>query len=215
MIAIVKAFLKRWGTANWKQRVWDKEYRDGAWARQAACGQGPRDSALEIIESYARGGDILELGCGGGETALDIADIYNRYVGVDISRTAVRQGELTRSRHPSRADKITLLLGDIAEFVPAESFNVILFRESIYYLPHHRIVPTLHRLAPFLAGDGVFIVRLHDRLKHRRISEMIEQHFRVVERSMPETAATLTLVFRPADSGAGEGLQHKYPMGSG
>ena len=203
MVEVAKAFLKRWGTNSWKQRIWDEEYSHGMWARKGSTSGStsiPRDSVLEVIERYSSGAEILELGCGAGETAFEIADTFQSYVGVDISEVAVSQGIEAARRQASRAGKISFVTGDISDFSSSRSFSVILFRESIYYIPKPKIPGTLQRLASFLTPHGVFIVRVHDRVKFRNILELIGRDYQVAERCLPPNAATATIVFSPRSS---------------
>jgi SAM-dependent methyltransferase len=196
----VHAILKRWGDTRRKQSIWNQEYSSSRWIRPDNQTEGVparRDSVLEVIERYSANAEILELGCGAGETAFEIAVAYQRYVGVDISDIAIRQAIDGAKRHPTREGKISFTVGDISTFVPDGTFSVILFRESIYYIPQIKISGTLRRLASFLTPKGIFIVRVHDRLKYKPILELIERDYSIVDRCFPENSGTATLVFSP------------------
>jgi len=199
---VFRAFLKRRGVAVVKQRIWDHEYRSGKWERtglKEASHKQTRDIVLDVIDRYGRGKDILDLGCGDGATGLEIADTYRQYVGVDVSRVAILSARLSFRQDSPRTRNNTYLVSDISTFVPEGQSAVILFRESIYYFSAHLIKRMLHRYSSFLVPGGVFVVRLHDRVKYHRITEFIEQHYRVVERCESQDNAGLVLVFAPAD----------------
>jgi SAM-dependent methyltransferase len=198
LVEVIHAFLKRRGSTATMQRVWDIEYTSGKWdptEDDTGSVRSRRDSALEVVERYSAGADILDLGCGLGATALEIADTYKSYVGVDVSNKAIERAALAMRLNPSRASKITYVVRDISTYVPPKPFSVILFRESIYYIPQHKTLATLRRFASFLSPNGVFIVRVHDRRKYRRLLKMIERNFRVVEWRLPDNGMTATVVF--------------------
>ncbi len=69
------------------------------------------------------------------------------------------------------------LQSDIFSYVPSQSFDVILFRDSIYYVPRRQITPMLQRYAQYLEEGGVFIVRMASVDKYQDIVEIIETHF--------------------------------------
>jgi len=195
---VVGAFLKRWGTTRWKQQVWDSEYEKGKWQRKSSASHSHRDSVFDVIEKYSTGGEILELGCGTGETAFETKEWYSHYEGVDISDVAVRTALLARDElHPSQAGKISFVIADMSTFSPVRPFAVILFRESVYYIPSPKISATLRRLSPFLTSNGVFIVRVHDRAKYKGILDVIQRDYNLVEQLFPERARGATIVFRP------------------
>jgi len=183
----------RWGSPHAKERIWNQEFASGRWACLEFT-QG--DCLYPILEKYAGGGDILDLGCGSGNTGneLDLT-AYHRLVGVDISAEAVRQAD-ERSRLNRRADKNTYLRGDIETFVPGQRFRVILFRESIYYVPVLKVKPMLQRYRAFLDNRGVFIARFYDRHASTAILGLIEKHFSVLERYADPDGKTVVLVFR-------------------
>lgn len=86
---------------------------------------------------------------------------------------------------------------DIFSYVPDRQFDVILFRDSIYYVPHRQINAMLQRYAQYLEADAVFIVRMADGDKYRDIVETIETHFVVVDRHVADDPKAIVLVFRP------------------
>ena len=196
----IHAFLKRRGLSSVKQRIWDSEYSAGKWdfPRAGDPGQeGSRDIVLGVIERHCQGGDILDLGCGGGATGLEIAPVYRRYVGVDVSQVAVLAAQSEVLQDAARRARNEYAVSDILSFVPKGKFRVILFRESVYYVPIHQIKTMLQRYSLSLASDGTFIVRLHDRAKYRKIIAFIERHYRVTEVIEAKETNGVVLVFSP------------------
>jgi len=195
---VMHGFLKRFGSTRLKQHLWNNEYERGEWNGPRTDLVSPRaDSVFGVIERFLRQGDILDLGCGDGEVGLKLASRYRRYVGVDISDVAVRKALSKVPRAAGRSHAVRFLVDDIKTFVPDMQFSVILFRESLYYLPRGDIEPVLLRYCHYLAERGVLIVRLHDRHKFKGIVQLIDRRFAVIERHCPEGAETVILVFAP------------------
>ena len=79
--------------------------------------------------------------------------------------------------------------------MPSQQYDVILFRDSISYLPHGKITAVLNRYANYLKERGVLIVRMYESGgKYTRIVKTIERSFEVVERSSSDH--TMVLVIR-------------------
>ena len=150
----------------------------------------------QYVEKYARGGSILDLGCGSGNTGNELdATRYTSYLGVDISDVAVQRA-MERSTRTGRAAFSAYVRSDIQRFVPDRKHAVILFRESLNYVPSSSIVPVLKRYIGFLDREGVIVVRLYDRLRHSSIVDAIRRHFQVIEEYVPTDEPTIVLVFR-------------------
>ena len=184
--------IKRWGDARTKQEIWDQEFQAGAWTYLDSTAD---DLVYGFIERYAKGGRILDLGCGAGNTGNELdPHSYAKYIGVDVSRVAT-DFATARSAQNDRAETNRYFCGDIANFVPPSHFEVILFRESIFYIPHRKIGRTLSRYRSYLADDGVFIVRMCSKSKYKSIIRLIQNDFRVMETSSA-SEPSIVLVFR-------------------
>src|SRR2546423_12002448 len=85
-----------------------------------------------VIAGYLRhlkpGGSVLDVGCGEGLLADHLRPFgYARYLGVDLSETAVRQAA-------GRVDERTAFTAADAEsYVPAGRWDAIVLNESVYY----------------------------------------------------------------------------------
>lgn len=184
-----------YGSQTLKTWLWDKDFSRGRYGLHTS----ERDVLYPFLEKYTAGGSILDLGCGVGNTASEIrADAYSECTGVDISEVAIRKAK-TRSDQNGRNDKNHYLCGDILSYIPAHKFNVILFRDSIYYLPKAKIKATLDRYSNFLVEGGVFILRVLDGLgRYKRIIGEVERNFTVIERHVSVSPNAILLVFRGA-----------------
>jgi 2-polyprenyl-6-hydroxyphenyl methylase/3-demethylubiquinone-9 3-methyltransferase len=121
---------------------------------------------------------------------------YRDYTGVDISEVALDKAR-RRTEENGRGEKCRFIQGDVMTYTPDKQFDVVLFRDSIYYIKRPRIKATLMRYAHWLKDSGVFIVRIWDgRGKLRQFIEILESHFDIVEGYRHEESDAVVLVFK-------------------
>ena len=184
--------LKRWGTSSLKRSIWDEEFAAGQWDYLE---QTADDPIYGYLDKHCDQGSILDLGCGSGNTGSEMgSSMYDRYTGVDISEQAVRRAR-ARSMGSERQRKNEYVCADISLYEPQQRYDVILFRESLFYVPKSRIVGMLARYRGWLTEQGVIIVRMCDRNRYSGIVRLIEQNFAIVDQS-PDSDANIILVFR-------------------
>ena len=189
---LLRALKQRWGPSHVKQRLWNKEFADGRWSKLEVT-TGER--VYEFIEMRCRGGSILDLGCGSGNTGNELnLQAYEAYTGVDVSDVAVEKAK-ERSERNGRAGKNRYYQSDIVSYVPKQMYDVILFRESIYYIPMHKIRATLGRYSKFLTDDGVFIITAYDRNAYASIVKLLEENFDIFGKCLG-TKQEIIVVFR-------------------
>ena len=190
---VMRRAVQSWGSSSVKQALWNKEFAEGTWDHLA---ETPGDCVYRYIERYAQNGDILDLGCGSGNTGNEIASAaYRSYTGIDISDVAIKKA-IRRSELSGRRAKNRYVQSDIATYVPQGTFSVILLRESLNYIPGRDVAGMLRRYRNYLQEHGTFIVRLYDRHRHEAIHRLIRRNFRVIEEFLPEDAPTIVVVFR-------------------
>jgi len=205
MPAVQRAFtfmlsaLKGFGPSNLKKYLWDREYSADKWV---FADNTLGDCVYPHLEKHVRNGSLLDLGCGtntGNELA---SSAYQRYVGVDISDSCLSRA-MNRSRELGRASKNSFVQGDFINYVPAQKFDAILFRESMYHVPFAKIEPMLTRYANYLRDDGVFVVRLKtadvdgsSKARPTAMINVIENAFDVVEKCDYPDAGSTVIVFR-------------------
>lgn len=192
----LRGLLQAHGTSRVKRRLWDAEFSRGRWN---CLDSTPGDCVYPFVERYGARGAILDLGCGSGTTGNELsATGYRHYTGVDISDVALEKAR-RRTAENGRAHHHEYVRSDISTYVPARQFDVVLFRDSIYYVPHRRIRSMLERYARHLDPGGVFIVRMANGAgKYRAIVDAIEDSFEVVEKRLFTRPDAIVLVFRPA-----------------
>jgi len=134
--------LQAYGTPSIKKFLWNAQFSEGRWnCLNTTLG----DCVYAYVEKYARDGSILDLGCGSGNTGNELeAKAYRHYTGVDISDVAIETAK-RRSEDNRRADKNVYFQSDILDYAPTQPHDVILFRDSLYYVPAAKIRAILER----------------------------------------------------------------------
>jgi 2-polyprenyl-6-hydroxyphenyl methylase/3-demethylubiquinone-9 3-methyltransferase len=181
----------RYGSFETKKKIWDQEFQSGRWRHLEDTRNDP---VYAYIDKYANHGSILDLGCGSGATCLEIdEDVFSMYTGVDISQIAIDSANL-KLKGTTKEDSAHFVLGDIESFKPDRKYDLLLFRESICYLPGRKILPTLEKYCKYVYKGGYIIIRLHDRNKYDYITKMIDKHYEVVDRYEPTESLTIIMV---------------------
>ena len=202
-ITFVRGFIMSYGPSGIKKKLWDKEFSSTKWD---FIDNTAGDCVYPYLEKYARNGNILDLGCGPGNTANELAEgVYQTYIGVDISEAALAKA-LKRTQENGRASKNSFVNSDFLGYHPTQEFDIILFRESLYHVPFGQVLPILKKFSQNLKNTGVFIVRLYAG-DHRpgviktRVTaklDLIRREFDIVEsRQFDLPALPNVLVFRP------------------
>jgi 2-polyprenyl-3-methyl-5-hydroxy-6-metoxy-1,4-benzoquinol methylase len=202
----MQSFLKAYGPSNIKKRLWDKEFSSDKWD---FIDDTAGDCVYSHLEKHARNGSILDLGCGPGNTANELAvTAYSTYLGVDISEAALAKAA-RRTEKNGRGEKNRFEQSDIISYVPKQQFDVILFRESMYHVPLGKVKAVLDRYSGYLTNGGVFVVRLgmgggqDGQIKKRpkAMIDIMEAEFDVVEKAQYGESKETVIVFRPRRSG--------------
>ena len=184
--------IKRWGDDRAKQEIWDQEFQAGEWPHLDSTADDP---VYKCLEKYTNGGSIVDLGCGAGNTGNELnTRSFSEYTGVAVSQVATNLAAARSSRN-GRDKKDQYFCGDITPFVPSGRYQVILFRESIFYIPLSKIVDVLLRYRKHRKQNGVFIVRMFSGQKYKSIVRLIERNFDLIE-SFPQFGPDIILVFR-------------------
>jgi 2-polyprenyl-3-methyl-5-hydroxy-6-metoxy-1,4-benzoquinol methylase len=164
------------GDAPVSREIWESQYRGGQWTFLQELEQMTRYSVIAgYIHALARKGALLDVGCGEG-ILLDRlgAHDFSKYVGIDISQTAV---ELARKK---RSDRSTFFQADAEHFIPAESFDAIIFNEVLYYFADPLAVAQRYRA--WLRPRGLFISSLYlgsDRA--RATARLLKKAFQTID----------------------------------
>ena len=188
----LRGFVERYGPTSFKRVMWNMEFAGGRWNH---IDHTAGDCVYPVIEKYAMGQSILDLGCGAGNTSTELPfNAYGEYMGIDISDVAVEKAR-KRSAETGRSMKNRFSQGDIYSYVPIGRYQVVLFRESLYYFTMSKIKTMLDRYAHFLQEGGVFIVRMGN-IGVDRFIGIIENNYDVIDRYLSEEPKAIILVFR-------------------
>lgn len=152
---------------------WEGAYQNGRWNYLGDLDELGHYSVLAgYCRFLKRHGDILDLGCGEGLLLRLLgADAYSQYVGVDIADAAIARAARFAN------ERTRFIVGDIANYMPSQTFDAIVFNESLYYLPDP--CATVKRLSAYLNRNGVFIVSMYLHPRHalwRRIDRQWRVH---------------------------------------
>lgn len=193
--SLLRGLLQRNGSETVKRQMWDREYWSGRWN---CLDTMPNDYVYPHVESFARSGSILDLGCGPGTVGNQLnAASYQSYTGVDISDVAIEKAK-SKAAANSRADKNTYVQADISTYVPNQKYDVILFGDSIGYFSHQRILEILERYSSYLKPDGSFIVRNWLlKKRHHTVLRNIENNFEVLEKHLYHRSQLVVVAFQP------------------
>jgi len=201
ILTLMQAGLKSYGPSSIKRRLWNKEYSGDKWN---FADNTIGDCVYSHLERHAANGSILDLGCGTGNTSTELAaNAYQTYIGVDISEACLNKA-IRRSQETGRAEKNHFVRGDFLNYVPAQKFDVILFRESMYHVPPGKIASTVAHYSNYLKEGGVFIVRMATSSRDGQIKprptamiDLIKREFDVVEDCQYSDSGATVIVFRP------------------
>ena len=139
-------------------------YDQVPWGEQGAFSSG-LDAILGIARLYGAGGnvrDVLDLGCGGGGTLLQIADdVPGRLVGVDLSPQSC---ELARAQLAPHGDRARIICGDLLSLEPEDlgQFDMIYLVGVLYILPPSEHQALLDLAARCLRPGGLLIVSYYN-----------------------------------------------------
>jgi SAM-dependent methyltransferase len=218
----MRGLLKRYGPSRIKMMLWDREFSGGHWD---FIDNTVGDCVYSHLERYAVNGNILDLGCGPGNTSSELtATAYQNYVGVDISEAALSKAK-TRTKALGRTDKNRFVCADFISYIPTQQFDVILFRESMYHVPFVKVRATLEHYSKYLKTGGVFIVRMNTlgtrgHVKSRLAATMavMQTEFDVVEQTQYGEKGPTVIVFRPTPPSADRlrrDLETRHPQSVG
>jgi trans-aconitate methyltransferase len=167
--------------------LWNFEYRHGRWSHLDGY---DNSELIKLIEQSHSGGTMLDLGCG---TAANFTPPPAfSYLGVDISREAIRTAD--RRRRPNASYRIA----DISEYIPTGTYDVILMREVLHYLPLPVVRRVLDRMTDALTPDGIAVIHIRSTDIHRPVLDAVLQSRLVVAERHDRADGNCTLIMSRA-----------------
>lgn len=188
------------------QTWWDDDYSRGGLDRTEGDTELPRHLLVAgLARHYAPGGSILDVGCGTGGLTIPLrachAGTSFRYVGLDYSGVALQEATARRDQagaSRSEADTVQFVQADFDEYRPQDTFDAIIFSESLYYAPHP--LRTVRRYAEALNEGGILIVSMWRRPSRQRVWRALGGELRERSRSrlvVPQRPAWDIVVYTP------------------
>jgi 2-polyprenyl-3-methyl-5-hydroxy-6-metoxy-1,4-benzoquinol methylase len=135
-------------------QTWEAQYAGGRWDFLAQLSELSRFSILAgYVWHLKPGGAVLDVGCGQGVLLRRLpSSSYSRYVGIDVSDSAVSVAQEQRN------ERGAFLAADCEDYSPAEKFDVIVFNEVLCCLRDP--MRTVERYARSLNPHGILLVSL-------------------------------------------------------
>ena len=150
--------------------TWDREYRTGHWGYLDTLDNIGGLLTVFGYCQYLSPNSILDVGCGEGLLAKKLKALdYEKYLGIDISSEALAKAVKLRGDARTR-----FVVSDARTFAAQTPFDVIVFNQSLYYMPDP--VGMIGRYAEFLTASGRMIVSMYDCGRSRAAWSLIADH---------------------------------------
>ena len=105
--------------------------------------------------------NVLEIGCGRGDTSLYIAKKVNYVTGIDYSSAAIKIAKSIQKKYPEKIQKRSkFLVMDATKLsFPDDSFDFVLLIDTIDHLDSIEIKKMFREISRILKKDGFLFVR--------------------------------------------------------
>lgn len=151
---------------------WDNEYRDGAWNYLETIGSLAGQVSILGYCQYLAPSSILDVGCGAGLLAAKLKVLpYKSYLGIDISSEAIEQAAKLQD------ERTQFAVADANQFEPKSTFDVIIFNQSMNYMPQP--AARMAYYAKYLTPRGRLIVSLCNSARARAAWPLVTQDMHV------------------------------------
>ena len=124
-----------------------------------------------------------------------------RYVGVDISSEAIAQAEDRAATIEAPVGGDLFIAGSITDpsvlALVGKDFDVILLRETIYYIDLDELPDFVSRLCAMLSTRGLVLIRIWDRFRYAAHVNAVRKLLSVVEEITPDGKPSILMVAAP------------------
>jgi 2-polyprenyl-3-methyl-5-hydroxy-6-metoxy-1,4-benzoquinol methylase len=167
-------FLDKSYQKYYSAKVWDSKYGQEHYNLDVPLEDGRYGALMALLQRYDRGGPILDAGCGDGLLELRYRPLSeSRLVAVDYAEAAI---DIAKRRNIPATEFRT---ADFASFQTGETFSVVVFNESLYYMENY--LDVLTKLETVLKADGVFVISMFDTMVTSRIWKAVYKRYRTVQ----------------------------------
>jgi SAM-dependent methyltransferase len=143
---------------------WEEVFSDEFVRAYPRLNSNQVDAEVSFIEkslSIQRGGVVLDLGCGSGQHAVELASRGYNVVGYDLSLTMLA---MAADEAQERGQKINFLQGDMREMAFEEMFDgVFSWSTSFGFFDEEKNVSVIQRVHRSLRQGGMFLLDLVNR----------------------------------------------------
>ena len=130
------------------------------------------EETIDVLAGLARGGAVLDVGCGIGELSRRLAPRADRVDAVDVSKAMVERG---RELPGGDAPNLRWRMGRVEEVALDGPYSLALAGDSIHWFDWEVALP---RLAGVLAEDGLLAVVRRDWLREEPLREPLAPVYR-------------------------------------
>jgi SAM-dependent methyltransferase len=155
--------------------TWNAQYESGRWTYLGQLSELSRYSVLVGYMVHLKpGGAVLDVGCGEGVLLKRLEPHgYSRYVGVDLSSSAIA-GLAER-----QSERLSFFAADGEYYVPMEQFDIIIFNEVLYFFRDP--IGAVERYASSLRSGGILLVSICTCRKGDAILERLKEAYAVLD----------------------------------
>ena len=160
------------GDAPIPKALLERQYESGHWDFLRGLGEQGRFSVVAgYVNAFASEGAVLDVGCGEGLLFQRLSS-QTRYLGLDLSAAAIARASATGAG--------SFICGDAENYVPTDTYDAIVFNESLYYFTDP--LGTAARYFAALRANGVVIVSTYARSRRARsILRALKRRYVLVE----------------------------------